>query len=133
MVCPTYDNARRAAVGGADVYLYNFARVPPLPQLEALRLGATHTLEIHYVFRGFTLPTATDETLADAVQGYWTRFARAGDPNGEGAVVWPRYEEASDQRLNLDAEITVVSAFRRPECEFWWGVYDAEFAEGGAR
>jgi len=23
----------------------------------------------------------------------------------------------------------VVSGFRRPECEFWWNVYDAEFEE----
>jgi len=130
VVCPTYDNARRAAAGGADVYLYNFARVPPLPVLEPLKLGATHTIEIPYVFGSpAMLPTAIDEALSKAMQGYWTRLALIGDPNGEGAVSWPLYADASDKRLNLNADITVVSGFRRPECEFWWNVYDAEFEE----
>jgi para-nitrobenzyl esterase len=127
LVCPTYDSARRAAAGGASVYLYNFARVPPFPVVEALKLGATHTAELGYVFGPVEPPSATDAALAAAMQGYWTRFARAGDPNGEGAPSWPRYGDASDQRLNLDADISVISGFRRPECEFWWGVYDREF------
>jgi hypothetical protein len=25
-------------------------------------------------------------------------------------------------------EPSVLTAFRRHECEFWWGVYDAQFA-----
>jgi len=32
------------------------------------------------------------------------------------------------KRLNLDLQSSVLTAFRRPECEFWWGVYDAQFA-----
>jgi para-nitrobenzyl esterase len=126
LVCPTYDSARRAAAGGASVYLYNFARVPPTPLVEALKLGATHTAEISYVFGSVEPPTATDEMISRAMQGYWTRFARTGDPNGEGVLLWPFYDEASDQRLNFDAELSVVSGFRRPECEFWWEVYDRE-------
>jgi carboxylesterase type B len=54
-------------------------------------------------------------------------MAHAGNPNGEGAVVWPRYEDASDERINFDAQISVLPDFRRTECEFWWGVYDQEF------
>jgi para-nitrobenzyl esterase len=127
LVCPTYDSARRAAAGGADVYLYNFARPIPLPQLAGLHLGATHGAEIAYVFGSVDPPTEIDRQIAAAMQGYWTRLAASGDPNGGDAVVWPRYADASDERLNLDAEISAVSGFRRTECEFWWGVYDQEF------
>jgi para-nitrobenzyl esterase len=126
-VCAAYDHARRAAAAGARVRLYNFARPVPIPELEPLKLGTTHGLEIHYLFRGLTPPTAIDDALSRAMQGYWTRFARAGDPNGEGALLWPLYDEATDQRLSFDAELSVVSGFRRPECELWWEVYDREF------
>ena len=61
----------------------------------------------------------------EALRG--SRDREAGHPNGEGALLWPRYDDALDQRLNFDAEIMVVSGFRRPECEFWWDVYDREF------
>ena len=32
------------------------------------------------------------------------------------------------QGLDLDVEPSVLTAFRRHECEFWWNVYDAQFA-----
>jgi len=124
-VCPTYDTARRAAAGGADVYLYNFAQPLPIPGLEFL--GATHQTEILYVFGSFDFMTEADRQVALAMQGYWTRMAHAGNPNGEGAVVWPRYEDASDERINFDAQISVLPDFRRTECEFWWGLYDQAF------
>ena len=127
LVCGTYDSLRRAAAGGAPVYLYNFARPIPLAILEPLMLGATHGAEIAYVFGSVSPPEDMDLMLGLAMQGYWTRFARSGDPNGDGAVQWPLYADATDQRLDLDAEISVTAAFRRPECEFWWDVYDAEF------
>jgi para-nitrobenzyl esterase len=127
LVCPTYDSARRAAAGGADVYLYNFARPVQIPAIAALDLRALHGAEIAYVFRSVDPPSEADRLLSEAIQGYWTRLARSGDPNGDGALPWPRYADASDQRINLDAEISVVSRFRRTECEFWWGEYDRAF------
>lgn len=127
LVCTTYDSARRAAAAGLRTYLYNFSRVPPIPILQALGLGAFHGAEIAYVFGSVTPPTTDDATIADTMRGYWSRFARTGRPDGHGAVRWPRYRDRTDSRLNLDAVTTVVTGFRRPECEFWWGVYDAEF------
>ena len=41
--------------------------------------------------------------------------------------VIPKHKDDSDQRLNFDTEISVVSGFRRTECEFWWNAYDQEF------
>ena len=124
-VCPTYDTARRVAAGGADVYLYNFAR-PDADTIFA-SYGADHTGEIGYVFGSIELTTDADREVARAMQGYWTRLASNGDPNGEGAVTWPRYDDASDERIDLDAPISVLSGFRRTECAFWWGIEDEQF------
>ena len=124
-VCPTYDTARRAAAGGADVYLYNFARPDPEPPYSDL--GPDHLAEIGYVFGSIDLMTEENEEVARAMQGYWTRLAHTGDPNGEGAEEWPRYEEASDERITFDVPISVLTGFRRTECEFWWTLDDEQF------
>jgi len=129
LVCSTYDSARRAAAGGASVYLYNFARPIPLPILQPLMLGATHGAEIAYIFGSVTPPQEVDRTLGLAMEGYWTRFAATGDPNGDQELSWPQYDDATDMRINFDAPISLLSGFRRPECEFWWGVYDSRFAQ----
>ena len=127
LVCGTYDSARRAAAGGAPVYLYNFARPIPLPQLAPLMLGATHGAEIAYVFGSASPSDEADRLISLAMQRYWTELARIGDPNGDEELSWPSYDDASDQRINFDSQISLVSGFRRTECEFWWGVYDAQF------
>jgi para-nitrobenzyl esterase len=85
-------------------------------------------MEVAYVFRSLDFESyPVDQALSDAMQGYWTRFARTGDPNGEGELSWSQYDDASDERMNSDADLSVISGFRRLECEFWWGVYDNEF------
>jgi para-nitrobenzyl esterase len=128
LVCSTYDTARRVAAGGARAYLYNFAREIPIDVLQQLGLKAFHGSEIVYVFGSITPPTPDDATLGGTIRGYWSRLARTGNPNGKGALKWPRFKDKSDKRLNLDVEPSVLTGFRRSECEFWWGVYDAEFA-----
>lgn len=127
LVCGTYDTARRAAAGGTRTFLYNFARELPIPILQALDLRAFHGVEMAYVFGIITPPTAEDATLGTVVRGYWTKFARSGNPNHRGVVRWPRYKDKTDRRFDIDVEPSVVTSFRRSECEFWWSVYDAEF------
>jgi para-nitrobenzyl esterase len=125
LVCSTYDTARRAATGGSDVYLYNFAwpvLVDILPSL-----GATHGAEIAFVFGSAEAPSPQDEAVGRSMQGYWTRFARTGDPNGEDALEWPIYQDETDQRLNFHAENSVLTGFRREQCELWWSMYAEAF------
>ena len=98
-----------------------------IPQLIPLDLRALHGAEIAYVFGSPPPPTEDDRVLGDSIQGYWTRFARSGSPNHHGLFRWPRYTDRTDRRLDLDVQPSVLTAFRRPECEFWWSVYDAEF------
>ncbi len=130
LVCGTYDTARRAAAGGARTYLYNFARELPIPILQSLDLKAFHGVEMAYVFGIITPPTPDDAELGTTVRAYWTKFVRSGNPNHRGAVKWPRFKDATDRRFNLDVQPSVLTHFRRAECEFWWSVYDAQFAGG---
>jgi para-nitrobenzyl esterase len=130
LVCGTYDTARRATAGGARTYLYNFARELPIPILQSLDLRAFHGVEMAYVFGIITPPTADDAALGTTVRAYWTKFVRSGNPNHRGAIKWPRFKDTTDRRFNLDVQSSVLTHFRRSECEFWWSVYDAQFAGG---
>ena len=65
---------------------------------------------------GTLLPDADwddeDTAMVEVIGGYWTRFAASGDPNGEGAVQWPVYDEASDTHLRLGDPIETDDARR---------------------
>lgn len=57
-------------------------------------LGAYHTSELQYLFNLIgPLPTFTpdQQTLSEAMIGYWTQFAKTGNPNSEGAPAWSQY------------------------------------------
>jgi para-nitrobenzyl esterase len=123
LACSTYDSARRFAQQGSSVYYYHFGRT--IPGLEVL--GPTHGTEMPYVFGTLPDPGSDDTALTDAMQGYWTRFADAGDPNGEGALDWPVFDETSPQSMILDVPLAVQTGFRLVECDFWATVYDAGF------
>jgi para-nitrobenzyl esterase len=115
MTCPTRIAARSAAAIGQPVYVYYFTRVLPGGQ----KLDAYHGMEITYVF-GSRLPWMPQETVDDklssAMMGYWTRFAAAGDPNGGGAVVWPRYDTAA-RHLELGDVVKVSQSLKGEFCD----------------
>lgn len=83
------------ATSGAPVYRYFFEQTLPLapdakPDTEPI---APHAAEIEYVFG--TLPSralpwrAEDRKVSELMAGYWTNFAKTGDPNGPGLPPWP--------------------------------------------
>ena len=63
--------------------------------------------------------TDDDRALAKLMSGYWGRFAATGDPNGDGAPTWPRYEVAKDQHLTIDVVPSTGSQLRRTQCDTW--------------
>ena len=111
------------AAGGAaaSTYLYQFTRVPMKTILGGL--GAFHGVEIPYVFgnadlfAGLGMIEQADYDLSATIMGYWTRFASTGDPNGEGAPEWPRYERASDVHLELGDAIQPGSGLYERSCD----------------
>lgn len=95
---PAMITARQLA-GRAPTYLYEFADrdapwftgFPP----PGFSPGAYHTAELPYLFDvpwAEPLPPPQLQ-LAQAMIGYWTRFARTGDPNGGGTPRWPDFGE----------------------------------------
>jgi para-nitrobenzyl esterase len=59
----------------------------------------------------------SDIRLSGDMIGYWTRFAKTGDPNGEGATAWPRYETATDRNIELGKEITIKEGLDAQACD----------------
>ena len=128
LVCGTRDSAQRYAAAGLPVYLYNFDRPIPISALAAFNLRATHGAEIAYIFG--TAPSdlpAEDVALGLMMQGYWTRHARTGNPNGGDAPEWPTWQRDADVRLNFNLPPSTVQNFRRDICDFWSTRYDAQF------
>jgi carboxylesterase type B len=52
-------------------------------------------------------------------QGYWSRLALAGDPNGEGAPDWPAFTAASDAHLVLGDTVSASTGLGADHCDFW--------------
>jgi para-nitrobenzyl esterase len=101
-----------------EVYLYEFTRAP-LPLL----MGAFHGVELPYVFGtadifSSLMPiTQVDRDLSETVMGYWSRFAASGDPNGGAAVVWPKYDQATDLRLRLGDTVDTAAGLYKEACD----------------
>jgi para-nitrobenzyl esterase len=119
--------ARRAAAGlGAPVRRFYFTHAATNAGPTVRALGAYHGLELAWVFGNFSAfadyqPTAAEEALSTAIQGYWTRLAASGDPNGADAAAWPQYD-AGDATLVLDEAIAAGGPIRAEDCDFFDGL-----------
>ena len=121
--CPVKAYAGDMSNVKSKAYLYQFTRVPP----GSTMLGAYHLLDIDYVFGNFIpflsglKPEAyfddTDKALSEAMMSYWTNFAAAGDPNGEGLTEWPAYDAETGQYLDLGDKIEVKSGLYNEVCD----------------
>jgi len=92
------------------VRLYEFTRAPPYPASSPYYgLGATHGVEMQYVFGHLDFPagngTAADRRLAQVMPALWIRFARTGNPNGPGLPHWPRFTGQQPKLLQFGSEI----------------------------
>ena len=108
--CPTRGLARLLQATGSPVWLYSFDYPP-----------AFHAMELPYVFgkpNGLLAPEL-NETLRQAVQGYWTGFATQGVPGAEGLPQWPAYDAVSDQHMSLNDPTLAGQGLAQTTCDFW--------------
>lgn len=111
MACPAYLMADTARTSGHAAFVYRFARIRPGPGGRAL--GAYHGAEVPYVFDThdyWLTADSSDATLTAEMIGYWSRFARAGDPNAGDFRAWPRWDGDAARVLLLDAANKAISA-----------------------
>jgi para-nitrobenzyl esterase len=105
---PAHRFAWNAARYGQRVWYYYFTYAG---RSEAyVKLGAFHGLETRFL-TGWLRPsrwgeiTADDQRMTDLMTGYWTQFAKAGDPNRPGLPPWPKYDTTTDQAQELGHEV----------------------------
>jgi para-nitrobenzyl esterase len=107
---------------GAKTYRYYFGYVAE--GARAMVPGAGHAGELIYVFgtlgsfpSAFKLEyTDKDRAIAGDMTGYWSNFAKSGDPNGAGLPAWP--EDKADTVLVVDATGPHAdSGLRKPQLD----------------
>jgi para-nitrobenzyl esterase len=95
--------------GKAPVYRYRFDLGSPGDKQHLAVVGAFHSDDIDYVFgmldsREGAKWRPEDRKLSGEMIGYWTNFARTGNPNGDSLPKWPAYGAADNwQVMHLDA------------------------------
>ena len=70
--------------------------------------------------------TDNDAEVSRLMVGYWTNFAKTGDPNGEGLPPWPQYRAATDLALEISATPRVLAGLRRAKLDAMDRFYAAE-------
>jgi para-nitrobenzyl esterase len=112
----------QTATGHAPVYRYRFDLGSPASEVHPIAGYAFHSDELEYVFGTLDSRVGAtwrleDRKLSDQLIGYWTNFARTGDPNGKGLANWPRYDR-DPQLIHLDNPLTTAPDTARPQFEF---------------
>jgi para-nitrobenzyl esterase len=126
--CPA-EEANRLLARRSPTYAFEFTdRTAPWfagPRAPGYPTGAFHAGELQYLFSGAyggAALTPDQQLLSERMIGYWTRFARTGDPNGEGLPQWPRHEGPDGHVQSLGAGpdgVGAVDMAREHRCGFW--------------
>ena len=84
-----------------------------------------HNAEFAEIFSGADYQfSPAEDALAAAMSGYWTNFAKTGNPNGSGLTAWPPYKPSDEAILRLDNTIAPIRDWRVQQCNFFDTVPD---------
>lgn len=107
-----------------DVYAYWFTddEAPNTFDSPLLKMGATHSLEIQYVFGtvGTAGGTEAQIALSEEVVRYWTGFAKTGHP----AINWKAFQSeglfSRVKKLDTPSEnVTALDFLTEHNCAYW--------------
>jgi para-nitrobenzyl esterase len=114
------------ASGGYPIYAYEFN--DPGGYAFTGASGPVHTADLPYLFPNWNnvAPPSgkglvpASQTLSTTMIGYWTNFAKNGDPNGPGLPMWPPYKLDTDvMQLAPRAVATGIDVGAEHKCPFW--------------
>jgi para-nitrobenzyl esterase len=92
--------------GRKSAYVYRFSRDLPGEDMPAGMKGAFHSAELWYVFgtlgKCWRPMEKADFELSERMVGYWTNFAKYGNPNGDGLPEWKPCTKADTYIQTLD-------------------------------
>ena len=108
------------------VYLYYWTHAPPGRNHDFS--GAYHGSEISFVFNHPRAPdelgwTDADARIGDVMSGYWTNFAKTGNPNGAGLPKWESYSGKSQQVMELGEHFQPLPLADKAKVDFWKRFY----------
>jgi len=117
-------NIARAASGTNRQPVWRYLYTHTIENSTALHsLGAFHAQELFFVFGDFSginyTPTGSETTLSADMMGYWVRFAATGNPNGGGAINWPRYDATNDAMLQIDDNQVGLNGYKNIQCDYF--------------
>jgi para-nitrobenzyl esterase len=110
------------AASGRSSWEYEFDRaIAPNPRV-------AHSAELPFVF-GNQMEAGNkwgefqeaDHALSAKIQGYWTNFAKTGNPNGPGLPVWGRHDAAGRKYIAFatNADVVTRENERGPICDLF--------------
>lgn len=109
--------ALRAEKSSKPAFAYLFAR--PLPGDEN---GAFHSADLWYVFHSFRHSwrpfSKGDQDLSMKIVGFWTNFAKYGNPNGKGPELWTPYTPEKPEFMILDVDVDEAKCYMSATPEF---------------
>ena len=116
-----YDDVARPSFVRRYVFTHGLTNAP-------LNFGAAHGVDLPFLFGNLQLtnvlgqlysPTTAERSLSAIVQAYVRAFAATGNPNFQGAAVWPPLDGAADRYLEIGDLTMQRQAFRSTDCDFW--------------
>jgi para-nitrobenzyl esterase len=124
--------ADRLGKSGPAVYAYEFddrhAPAPEMYQQVPFPIGASHSLEVRYLFdvAGGPPLDAAQRRLSDQMIDYWSQFVITGAPKVAGQPDWPTVgtdpADAPWMSLRTDGSRVVTDFAAEHQCPFWAAV-----------
>ena len=132
MYCPTVKLSDLLYEEGYPVYQYIFTQysdsiLRTLANVQKGKntpsVGIVHGSDIPFVFdkSGPTgeIKTSTQQSIANTVSGYWSTFAKTGNPNSESSPLWTSYQSFEKAYINLGGNFKTGLRLRENQCSNW--------------